>query len=505
MLDRAKHKRFSGFTLVELLIVIAIVGILVTGSVLLLNQARGKSRDAKRVADMKQIATALELYLAEEGSYPATLTPGQPLVGPTSGITFMAKVPQNPTPRNDGSCADAEYAYTYANNSYGIVYCLGGATGGASAGGNTAKPGDVASACVANCTGKCSGDADGCGGTCTGVCTWQTVGAATFSTGQASDISLFVDSGGTPYVSYRDWTAGTGIVKTFNGSAWVNVGAGTISTSTATLTSIYASGGTPYVIFRDLNVSPYPPLAKSYNGSSWVTLGTISTSGDNLDSFKRIAVYSGTLYVAYNNTDVFKANVKTWNGSTWSSLGAADFSPGSIADVALVIDSGGTPYVSFKNSNTPYKATVMSYNGASWANVGSANFTPGAASSLSLDVYSNTPYVAYSDGANGNKASVMKYNGSAWVNVGSAGFSAAPLNRIYISISASGTPYVAFVDNGYSVRIMKFDGSVWATVGTDGFGGGNADYVALYVYGETPYIAYSDGASRKLTAKKYGP
>ncbi|MCF7820369.1 MAG: prepilin-type N-terminal cleavage/methylation domain-containing protein, partial [Candidatus Pacebacteria bacterium] len=60
----------KGFTLIELLVVIAIIGLLSTMSVVALNSARQKSRDAKRVADIKQIQTALELYYNDNNGYP---------------------------------------------------------------------------------------------------------------------------------------------------------------------------------------------------------------------------------------------------------------------------------------------------------------------------------------------------------------------------------------------------------------------------------------------------
>ncbi len=137
----------KGFTLIELLVVIAIIGLLSTLAVVSLNNARQKSRDARRVSDVKQIQTALELYYNDAGGYPITagVSTGNPIA--YSGVTYMNAVPTAPTPADGTGCTTASNLYDYTmvgtNTSYTFQYCLGAATGGISAGVNTATPGGI--------------------------------------------------------------------------------------------------------------------------------------------------------------------------------------------------------------------------------------------------------------------------------------------------------------------------------------------------------------------------
>lgn len=59
----------KGFTLVELLVVVAIIGLLSTLAVVSLGGIREKARDTKRVSDMDALKTAMELVNNEEGGY----------------------------------------------------------------------------------------------------------------------------------------------------------------------------------------------------------------------------------------------------------------------------------------------------------------------------------------------------------------------------------------------------------------------------------------------------
>jgi len=65
-----------GFTLVELLVVISIMGILTVIVASSFTGAQQKSRDAARKANLKSVADALNVYYADNGSYPPELTFG---------------------------------------------------------------------------------------------------------------------------------------------------------------------------------------------------------------------------------------------------------------------------------------------------------------------------------------------------------------------------------------------------------------------------------------------
>lgn len=112
-------KSRSGFTLIEILVVIAIIGIILSILTVNFNEARKKSRDKARQSDLKSLQLAIESYRAQNGEYPAAgcgaggnvwVTPGSVSGGfdrscseYIAGLApdFIAALPNDPNMEND--------------------------------------------------------------------------------------------------------------------------------------------------------------------------------------------------------------------------------------------------------------------------------------------------------------------------------------------------------------------------------------------------------------------
>lgn len=65
-----KNTSRRGFTLIELLVVVAIIGIISSITMTSLSAAKAKARDARRLADLRTLATAIQLFYTDNGTYP---------------------------------------------------------------------------------------------------------------------------------------------------------------------------------------------------------------------------------------------------------------------------------------------------------------------------------------------------------------------------------------------------------------------------------------------------
>lgn len=106
----------TGFTLIELIVVVAILGILATIGLTSFQTSQMKSRDTKRKSDLEQIQRALEMYMNDHSNYPTSVG-GEIVVGDaldwgtaefkdSEGTIYMKQLPGDPR--------DQEYCYVYS-------------------------------------------------------------------------------------------------------------------------------------------------------------------------------------------------------------------------------------------------------------------------------------------------------------------------------------------------------------------------------------------------------
>lgn len=146
----SRWKSSAGFTLIELLVVISIIILLSSVAVSYADRARSDTRDTKRVQDLSQVRTALELYYNDHGRYPAADTQGPVITqcvysGNAVGFLehwseletvltpYLRELPADPLRRNVGPWTTGGYSYAYCSNpTDNQVYDLVGQTEDAS-------------------------------------------------------------------------------------------------------------------------------------------------------------------------------------------------------------------------------------------------------------------------------------------------------------------------------------------------------------------------------------
>ena len=73
MLSKLRGNNTKGFTLIELMIVIAIIGILAAIAIPQFSAYRQKAYNSAAQSDLKNLKTGMEAYMAEFQEYPASL------------------------------------------------------------------------------------------------------------------------------------------------------------------------------------------------------------------------------------------------------------------------------------------------------------------------------------------------------------------------------------------------------------------------------------------------
>lgn len=105
------------FTLIELVVVVAIIGILATLVMVNYIGAQAKSRDSKRKADVEAIASALEMYKSTYGNFfnmkKGIIDLSSSFDGKTELSKYLPNINSLEDPKNDGTTSVCGSVYNY--------------------------------------------------------------------------------------------------------------------------------------------------------------------------------------------------------------------------------------------------------------------------------------------------------------------------------------------------------------------------------------------------------
>jgi general secretion pathway protein G len=111
--EALSSKKFTGFTLIEVLITLTIIAILMSFVAPYVLNRPDQARELKLKFDFEAIESALALYKLDNGKYPTQELGFDHLVNGENGSKYLSKIPQDPWGSN--------YIYKIDNNNIEII------------------------------------------------------------------------------------------------------------------------------------------------------------------------------------------------------------------------------------------------------------------------------------------------------------------------------------------------------------------------------------------------
>lgn len=403
----------KAFTLVEILVAISVISILAVSSIVTLNNNRANSRDTKRLADVKQIQTALRMYYNDYKAYPSTAEWGTRLA--TGSNVYLDVIPQAPAV-SEGDCGTSSRAYVYESDgkTYSLKFCTGNKVGDFVAGFKEASPDGIIATSSPVVPVR--------------VKAWRTV--ALSKTWMFVDMSsdgekiLIGTLGGYMYLSSDGGDTFSELTSLGTGHNW-RLGV--------------SDNGLRMIATSQVN-SASPPKVSVDGGTTWTT----DTTAGNLNYTGTAISNDGAIRLAAVYPSYPKVSINS--GSSYLTVGYSAYhhnaACSSDCSKMLVVAGGGYPAVSTNSGTSWTQKTALLTAGWYGATV-SGDGTKMAVSSI---VYSATP-----------KVHVSTDTGSTWSDRTPP---VANRNWISVSYSADGNT-LAVADYGGYVYISTDDGVNW--------------------------------------------
>lgn len=152
---KQKHAS-SGFTLIEIMIVVAIIGVLTAAMVPATSQYMKRSRDSERLSNLTNVQLALDMYKSQNNVYPLSTTGASAGCVPTSVLTsgkYLTKNGTSPTSTtyNEGCGNNGQFGYgNKGGNGYILMGIMENAAGGNYSGSTAGFTGTVTASGIAS-------------------------------------------------------------------------------------------------------------------------------------------------------------------------------------------------------------------------------------------------------------------------------------------------------------------------------------------------------------------